>query len=86
MHNLSISSGHITNKREKFWKFSTNTSIMNLSDHSITTHSEILSLILSLAHLVFQAYTCGTDQFHCKEWQKQASSVTELSVHTPVLD
>lgn len=86
MHNLSILSGHITNNREEFWKFSTNTLIMNMSDHSITTNSEILSLILSLTHLVFQAYTCDTGQFHCKEWQKQASSVTELSVRTPVLD
>jgi hypothetical protein len=59
--------GHITNNREEFWKFATNTLVMNMSDHSTTINSEILSLTFSLAHLVFQAYTCGIDQFHCKE-------------------
>lgn len=86
MHNLSILTGHITNNREEFWKFATNTLVMNMSEQSTTTNSEILSLTLSLTHPVFQAYTCGIDQFHCKEWQKQASSVTELSVRIPVLD
>jgi hypothetical protein len=86
MHNLSILLGHITNSREEFWKCATNTLVMNMCDHNSTTNSEILCLNLSLAHLVFQAYTCGIDQFHCRVSQKQASSVTELSVHTPVLD